>query len=86
MSHRRFLNLLLVSFFVLVGCASMAWGEIDAELLKKAKAGDAEAQFHLATMYYVGEGVAQDYAEAAKWIRKAAEQGDAEAQYNLGIM
>ena len=34
----------------------------------------------------MGEGVPQDYAEAARWYRKAAEQGLAEAQYDLGGM
>src|SRR4029077_12512676 len=33
-----------------------------------------------------GQGVPQDYAEAAKWYRKAADQGFAEAQSNLGAM
>ena len=33
-----------------------------------------------------GQGVRQDYAEAAKWNRKAAEQGHANAQFNLGFM
>jgi hypothetical protein len=37
-------------------------------------------------MYANGEGVPQDYAEAAKWYRKAADQGYDVAQYNLGIM
>ena len=37
-------------------------------------------------MHYFGEGVPQDYAEAAKWSRKAAEQGNAMAQSNLGLM
>jgi len=37
-------------------------------------------------MYDSGQGVAQDYAEAAAWYRKAAEQGDAVAQFNLGSM
>jgi TPR repeat protein len=36
-------------------------------------------------MYRSGQGVPQDYTEAAKWYRKAAEQGDTEAQYNLGL-
>jgi hypothetical protein len=45
-----------------------------------------EAQFNLGLMYDKGQGVPQDYAEAAKWYRKAAEQGNAEAQYNLGMM
>ena len=37
-------------------------------------------------MYADGEGVAQDYVEAAKWYRRAAEQGDDSAQFNLGRM
>ena len=37
-------------------------------------------------MYRKGEGVLQDYAEAAKWYRLAAEQGMASAQNNLGAM
>ena len=35
-------------------------------------------------MYDNGQGVPQDYDEAAKWYRKAAEQGYATAQFNLG--
>ena len=37
-------------------------------------------------MYSNGQGVPQDYVEAARWYRKAADQGDAEAQYGLGFM
>ena len=37
-------------------------------------------------MYWRGNGVTRDYAEALKWYRKAAEQGVAEAQNNLGLM
>jgi hypothetical protein len=37
-------------------------------------------------MYYAGESVPQDYAEAAKWYRKAAEQGNAKAQGSLGFI
>ena len=40
----------------------------------------------LGLMYDRGEGVPQNYIEAATWYRKAAEQGNADAQYNLGIM
>ena len=54
-------------------------------LKKRAEQGNARAQFNLALCYYWGNGVAQDYAEAAVWYRKAAEQGNAEAQYHLGI-
>jgi TPR repeat protein len=37
-------------------------------------------------MYYNGQSVQRDYAEAANWVRKAAEQGYAPAQAYLGIM
>jgi len=37
-------------------------------------------------MYFNGEGVTENDAEAVKWFRKAAEQGDALAQKNLGVM
>ena len=37
-------------------------------------------------MYHNGQGVPQDYEEAAKWYRLAAEQGNARAQFNLGVM
>jgi uncharacterized protein len=37
-------------------------------------------------MYLGGQGVAQDYAQAAKLFRKAAEHGDAPSQYNLGLI
>src|ERR1035437_8146301 len=57
---------------------------IDLALLAKAKAGDASSQVSVGNAYAKGEGVPQDYAQAAVWYRKAAEQGDAKAQYSLG--
>ncbi len=54
--------------------------------ISKAELGYAPAQYNLGNMYHKGEGVAQDYKEAAKWYRKASEQGLAAAQYNLGCM
>ena len=54
--------------------------------LQVAEQGNAQAQFSLGKMYYEGQGVRQDYAEAVQWYRKAAEQGLAEAQFNLGLM
>ncbi len=49
-----------------------------------ADQGDASAQFNLGIMCGHGEGVPQDYAEAAKWYRLAAEQGNVKAQFKLG--
>jgi uncharacterized protein len=37
-------------------------------------------------LYFAGQGVPQDYAQAAFWYRKAAEQGDAVAQFSLGLL
>ena len=53
---------------------------------KAAREGHAAAQFNLGTMYARGEGVKQNYDEAAKWWRKAANQGHGQAQFNLGFM
>lgn len=53
---------------------------------KAAKQGNINAQSTLGLMYYEGQGVPQNYAEAAKWFRKAAEQGDSSTQFALGSM
>jgi hypothetical protein len=55
------------------------------ELVKKAEAGEAGAQFSLGVCYDEGVGVAQDSKEAVKWWTKSAEQGNAEAQNFLGV-
>ena len=40
-----------------------------------AEQGNASAQTVFGTMYYLGEGVLQDYKEAVEWYRLAAAQG-----------
>ncbi len=50
-----------------------------------ANQGDSSAQNTLGLMYDQGQGVAQDYEQAAIWYRKAAEQGHSRAQYNLAV-
>ena len=54
--------------------------------LEAAAKGDSDAQFNLGQLYYNGEGVKQDYAEAAAWFRKAAEQGYPAAEARLADM
>lgn len=44
-----------------------------------------EDDYTLGFRYYKGDGVPQDYGEAAKWFRRSAEQGNAKAQYSLGL-
>jgi len=57
------------------------------ELFRKAAdQGNADGQFQLGVMYYYGQGVPKDYAEAMKWFRKAANQGNADAQNAIGAM
>ena len=51
-----------------------------------AEQGVVGAQFVLGRMYYYGEGVTENDAEAMSWYRKAAEQGYAAAQGILGVM
>jgi Sel1 repeat-containing protein len=51
-----------------------------------AEQRDAAAQFDLGLKYHRGDGVPQDYVQAAKWFGRAAEQGLANAQNNLGVM
>ena len=56
------------------------------ELMRpRAEAGNAVAQDHLGDAYFIGFGVPQDYAEAARWYRLAADQGHARAQASLGL-
>jgi TPR repeat protein len=52
--------------------------------LPLARQGNVRAQYDMGVMYQRGEGVAQDYKEAAKWYALAAAQGDEDAQNNLG--
>ena len=54
-------------------------------LTNDACSGDLEAQFELANRFASGNGVGQNYVEAAKWYCKAAEQDFADAQFELAL-
>jgi hypothetical protein len=56
-----------------------------AETERKAKAGDAAAQFRLGEMYDKGVGVERSSVEAFRWWLAAAKQGVRAAQRNVGI-
>jgi len=53
-------------------------------LQRLAQQGDATAQFALGAHFATGEGVPQDYTQAAHWFSLAAEQGHVVAQATLG--
>lgn len=55
-------------------------------LLPQARAGSAEAQYAVGTLYYFGHGVRQDFGHAAKWFLLAARQNFGAAQNRLGLM
>ncbi len=48
--------------------------------------GKAKAQFKIGMKYARGEGVTQDYKEAAVWFEKAANKRDPDAQTHLGAI
>lgn len=54
--------------------------------LPAAENGDAAAQLFVGIAYQTGNGVAVDFAEAAKWYRRAAEQGNPGAALLLGVL
>ena len=51
-----------------------------------ADAGLADAQAIMGVLYQNGQGVAQDYTQAALWYDRAARQGHAIAQVNLATL
>ena len=55
-------------------------------LRRLAAQGRSTPRRHLGFLYYCGQGVPQDYAQAAQWYRKAADQGDELAQFQVGEM
>lgn len=75
---KRFVAILCLSAVLALGGISYSF-----ELLNKASAGDAEAQFELGVCYDFGYGVYENDLEAVIWYHLAAMQGHVEAQYFL---
>jgi TPR repeat protein len=67
-----FMGICSFAYFQSSGTGIMAQST-EARLLKAAEKGDISAQHELATRYISGEGVPQDIAEAAKWLRRLVE-------------
>jgi enhanced entry protein LpnE len=53
---------------------------------KEANAGNPEAQFGLATMFFKGIGQTKNLYQAAQWYKASADQGYSESQFLLGYM
>ncbi len=85
-SRHSILIVVVLSTLCVLPC-SIQLGLADSlfdEIRIKAGQGQAEAQYQLGRMYDNGQGVTQDYKEAAKWYRMAAEQGNSMAQNSIG--
>ena len=76
--------LVLTSLIIIEACSSKEARL--RQIRQDAEQGDAEAQIVLGGHYFNGQGVSQDYAEAARWYRMAADQGDADAQVLFSLM
>jgi len=84
MNRHNAIVYLLIALF-LSGCQSQPTRTQEIQSLEeKATAGDADAQFSLATSFDFGHGVQRNGSSAFHWYRKAADQGHAEAQNSLG--
>lgn len=47
---------------------------------------DIEAMYNIANMYYLGQGVLQDFNVAYDWYERAADEGDALSMYNISLL
>jgi len=56
------------------------------KFVSAADRGNVDACNYIGTMYHYGQGVPQDYHQAASWYDKAAQQGNALSQAHLGYM
>jgi uncharacterized protein len=54
--------------------------------LTGAAAGDTLSMVQLAVMYTRGDGVAQNFSNAAQWLQQAAQRGDLVAAYQRGLL
>jgi TPR repeat protein len=79
----------ILSAFVLAATFVPAFAQtngVDPALLAKATSGDAKSQVLVGESFAAGNGVAQDYKQAAEWYRKAADQRDASGQVHLAAL
>ncbi len=66
--------------------ADTLYDERFQEWRKKARHGNARAQYKLGNSYLHGNGVRVDIKKAVFWFRKSAAQGNVKAAYRLGVI
>ena len=67
-------------------CVAFALPELGAALRHDAHAGDADAQYELARMYFEGDGVEQSTDQGIHWMMESADSGNPYAQLTYGLM
>lgn len=74
-----------VSSQVLISGRQVVGRQVDAQavqnLEKEAALGHHEAQYRLGVMYYTGNGVRENLAQARKYLELSAVQGNPDAQF-----
>jgi TPR repeat protein len=82
---KRLFSTILAGVLFVSGCSKTKYEpeKYSADLVKRAEAGNAPAQFSLGLCYQEGEGVAKNEKEAISWYSKSAEQGNPLAQLKL---
>lgn len=80
-----------MALVVICGClVASGRAQVDPFIIRqvqeRAAGGEAYAQYNLGLMHLVGEGVDQDAATGANWIRRAADQGHVAATYTMGLL
>lgn len=79
----------IFALIIFASCAAVGCAPISNALFPRAAfaASEGAAEFNKGMNYFVGQnGVAQDYAEAMKWLRDAADKGNDVAMYNIGVL
>ncbi len=81
---RLIAGMLAVAVLALPGCGRAQDAGFIPALERLAKAGNAEAIYHLGMAYHTGSGVPEDHAKALDAFRKATALGDPLGAYKLG--
>ena len=80
-------GLVVLTALGLFGCTLTGQqGAMSSNDQQGGKVMDEVMEYNTGLMYYKGEGVPQDYAEAANWFILSAKKGYAPALYSLGHM
>jgi len=57
-----------------------------ASIRQRAEEGSSEAQYQLASHYYMGTGLARDPRQGLTWLQKSAAQGYVAAEHAMGVL